>query len=140
MKDTDYCNNPNLVSYLQMIQEPICRMSTISSVLKGFAATTLASVVGLSYQSIDVRILVSLFIPLFSFMSLDLYYLRLERRFRYLYDLVRKGEHEVDYSLKLSNDSLECQKARVVDCLRSPSIYLFYTPLGAFLIVLIMVN
>lgn len=30
--------------YLQMLQEPICRMSTISAIFKGFAATIVAGI------------------------------------------------------------------------------------------------
>ena len=32
-------NDEMKISYLQLIQEPICRMSTISAIFKGFAAT-----------------------------------------------------------------------------------------------------
>lgn len=31
-------------AYLHMIQEPICRMSTISAVFKGFAATIVSGI------------------------------------------------------------------------------------------------
>ena len=37
--------------YLQMIQEPICRMSTISAIFKGFAATIVAGISLISYST-----------------------------------------------------------------------------------------
>lgn len=43
--------------YLQMIQEPICRMSTISAIFKGFAATIVAGISLISYSTTSVLIL-----------------------------------------------------------------------------------
>ena len=37
--------------YLQMLQEPICRMSTISAIFKGFAATIVAGISAISYET-----------------------------------------------------------------------------------------
>ncbi len=133
-------NNSSLVQYLQMIQEPISRMSMISSVLKGFAATTITASTTLLLESSNVVILIVLFVPLFSFMSLDIYYLILERKFRYLFDRVRKGEHDIDYSLKFSNDSSEQQNARIRDCLKSPSIWIFYGSLVGFLTIMVLLK
>ena len=43
--------------YLQMLQEPICRMSTISAIFKGFAATIVAGISAISYSSTNVWVL-----------------------------------------------------------------------------------
>lgn len=37
-------NEDKLVEYLQLIQEPVCRMSTVSAIFKGFAATIVAGI------------------------------------------------------------------------------------------------
>ena len=114
--------------YLQMIQEPICRMSTISAIFKGFAATIVAGISTISYATTNLWILGLSFLPVLAFAVLDVYYLKLERKFRFLFDQVRLDKHEIDFSMKLTNDSLEIiiAKARTWDCVKSPSIYLFY--------------
>ena len=114
--------------YLQMIQEPICRMSTISAIFKGFAATIVAGISAISYATTNLWVLGLSFLPVLAFAVLDVYYLTLERKFRFLFEQVRLDKHDVDFSMKLTKDPLEviCAKARVFDCIKSPSIYLFY--------------
>lgn len=114
--------------YMQMLQELICRMSTISAIFKGFAATIVAGISAISYSSTNIWILALSFLPVLSFAVLDVYYLKLERKFRFLFDQVRMDKHEIDFSMKLTNDPLEIisAKARTWDCIKSPSIYLFY--------------
>lgn len=126
----------NKPAYLQMIQEPICRMSTISAIFKGFAATIVAGVATLTYKDINAWVLGLSFLPVLAFAILDVYYLTLERKFRFLFEQVRKDEREIDFSMKLTCDPVEIirAKARVWDCLRSPSIYLFYPMMMAILI------
>ncbi len=116
------------IEYLQMIQETISRMSTNSAIFKGFAATIVAGVAALSYKDLNCLVLGLSFFPVLSFAVLDAYYLTLERRFRQLYDSVRKDEHPLDFSMEISLESKELRKAnaRIWDCLKSPSIYLFY--------------
>ena len=126
----------NKAVYLQMIQEPICRMSTISAIFKGFAATIVANVATLTYKDVNVWVLGLSFLPVIAFAVLDVYYLTLERKFRFLFEQVRKNEHEIDFSMKLTNDPVETlrAKARCWDCIKSPSIYLFYPLMIAILI------
>ena len=114
--------------YLQMLQEPICRMSTISAIFKGFAATIVAGISLISYSTTNLWVLALSFLPVLAFAILDVYYLKLERKFRFLFDQVRLDKHEIDFSMKLTNDPLEIisAKATTLDCIKSPSIYLFY--------------
>lgn len=126
--------------YLQMLQESICRMSTISAIFKGFAATIVAGISAISYASTNIWILGLSFLPVLAFAVLDIYYLKLERKFRFLFDQVRMDKHEIDFSMKLTNDSLEIisAKARTWDCIKSPSVYLFY-PLMLLILVAVFV-
>jgi hypothetical protein len=80
------------------------------------------------------------FLPVLAFGILDVYYLKLERKFRFLFDQVRMDKHEIDFSMKLTNDPLEIisAKARTWDCIKSPSIYLFY-PLMLLILVAVFV-
>ena len=126
--------------YLQMLQEPICRMSTISAIFKGFAATIVAGISAISYSSTNIWVLGLSFLPVLVFAVLDIYYLKLERKFRFLFDQVRLDEHEIDFSMKLTNDPIEIikAKARTWGCIKSPSIYLFY-PLMLVVLVAVLV-
>ena len=128
------------IEYLQMLQEPICRMSTISAIFKGFAATIVAGISALSYSTTNVWVLGLSFLPVLAFAILDVYYLKLERKFRFLFDQVRLGKHEIDFSVQLTNDPSEivCAKARTRDCIKSPSIYLFY-PLMLIILLVVFV-
>lgn len=115
-------------AYLQMLQEPICRMSTISAIFKGFAATIVAGISAISYSTTNIWVLGLSFLPVFAFAILDICYLKLERKFRFLFDQVRLDKHDIDFSMKLTSDPLEIisARARTWDCIKSPSIYLFY--------------
>lgn len=113
------------IAYLQMIQEPIGRMSTASAIFKGFAATIVAGIAALSYSEVNTWVLVLSFIPTLLFALLDVYYLMLEKKYRYLYEQIRIGEHEVDFSMNLTKDN-KTAKARIWDCIKSPSVWLFY--------------
>lgn len=132
----------NKATYLQMIQEPICRMSTISAIFKGFAATIVAGVATLTYKDVNVWVLALSFLPVVAFAVLDVYYLTLERKFRFLFEQVRKDEREIDFSMKLTNDPVEIirAKARAWDCIKSPSIYLFYPLMLAILIAVLILK
>ncbi len=125
------------IAYLQLIQEPICRMSTISAIFKGFAATIVAGIALIQYDAISIIVLMLSFLPVLAFAILDIYYLVLERKFRFLYDQVREGKHSIDFSVKLTKDKKEirCAKARVIDCIMSPSICLFYPVMIGILVV-----
>ena len=129
-------------AYLQMLQEPICRMSTISAIFKGFAATIVAGISAISYASTNIWVLGLSFLPVLAFAVLDVYYLKLERKFRFLFEQVRMDKHEIDFSMKLTNDPLEniSAKARTWDCIKSPSIYLFYPLMLLILVAVFVLN
>lgn len=129
-------------AYLQLLQEPICRMSTISAIFKGFAATIVAGISAISYASTNIWVLGLSFLPVLAFAILDVYYLKSERKFRFLFDQVRLDKHEIDFSMKLTNDPLEIisAKARTWDCIKSPSIYLFYPLMIAILVVVMILK
>ena len=122
------------IEYLQMIQEPIGRMSTASAIFKGFSATIVSGIAALTYCEVKTIILGLSFVPVLLFALLDIYYLQLEKKYRYLYDQVRTDEHEVDFSMDLTKDN-EKAKSRIRDCLKSPSIWLFYPAMIGILIV-----
>lgn len=115
-------------AYLSLIQEPIGRMSTASSIFKGFAATIVTGIAALSYSSINIILLVVSFIPILTFAALDIYYLRLEKMYRGLYDDVLNDEHPVNFSMAIPTDAAFKKRAKlsIWQCMKSPSIWLFY--------------
>ena len=126
------------ISYLEMVQEPISRMSTASAIFKGFAATIVAGIATLSYCQVNTWILVLSFIPIVLFAFLDIYYLKLEKKYRFLYEQIRNDIHSVDFSMKLTKDN-KAARSRIWDCLLSPSVWLFYpVMLGILVVVLIL--
>ena len=130
------------VTYLQMIAETISRMSTTSAIFKGFASTIVAGVSAIAYREINFWVLTLSFLPVLAFAIMDVYHLRLERKFRFLYEQVRTGAHEVDFSMELTKNPLEIisAKARVWDCIQSPSIYLFYPMMIAILAIVVILK
>ena len=132
----------NQIAYLQMIQEPIGRMSTNSAIFKGFAAAIVAGVATVTYSAVNVWVLGLSFLPVLAFAILDVYYLTLERKFCFLFEQVRKGEQDIDFSMKLTTDPVEILRAeaRAWDCMKSPSIYLFYPMMMAILIAVFLLK
>ena len=120
--------------YLQIIQEPISRLSTSSAIFKGFAATIVSGIATLTYCDVNSTILGLSFVPVMLFALLDVYYLKLEKKYRFLFDQVRLDEHPVDFSMELTKDN-KMAKSRVWDCVKSPSIWLFYPAMIGILIV-----
>ena len=128
----------NKREYLALIQEPIGRLSTASSIFKGFAATIVTGTAALSYADVKLIVLILSFLPIFSFTALDLYYLRLERLHRGLYNSVLVGDHPVDFQISPPKDKafVRKSKATVWRCMTSPSIWLFYPAMFVILIVI----
>lgn len=129
-------------AYLQMIQEPISRMSTNSAIIKGFAAAIVAGIAALSFNDMSNWVLGLSFLPVLAFAVLDIYYLTLEKKYRFLFNQVRSGKHDIDFSMELTKDPVEIlsAKARAWDCIKSPSIYLFYPLMLTILITVLILN
>lgn len=122
--------NEGKTEYLGMVQEAICRMSTTSGILKGFSATVITGITAISFTEVNKWVLLLSVFPVVSFFALDVYFLILERKFRYLFDLIRTDKKDIDFSMDTRIDRSKCKeaRARVRDCLQSPSIWIFYLP------------
>lgn len=133
--------NDKTIQYLQMIQNIIDRMSTTAAIFKGFCATIVAGIFAISFTNVNKWILLLTLIPLLCFLLLDVYYLRLEKRFRALYNSVRKGKKEVDFDLTPpATNELQIKEAGLWYCIKSPSIYLFYIPVIVTSILMIILK
>lgn len=134
-----------ILSFLQMIQGTIDRMATSSAIFKGFAATIVAGVSAISFSEVNRWILLLSFIPVLCFMLLDVYYLQLERRYRFLYEQVRTNQRVLDYDLRPPKvrEILKINVnayVRIWDCVKSSSIVVFYIPIVTISVVVIIMN
>ena len=130
------------IEYLQMIQDAISRMATSSAIFKGFSATIVAGISLISYAQQNAFVIFLSFIPVIVFAILDAYYLRLERKMRYLYKLVRTEVHPCDWDLEFVVDKKDYKdaKIRIRDLVKSPSIYIFYPVMIMILIIVFVMK
>ena len=124
-------NSGDKLGYLQLIQEPIC-----------FAAAIVGGIAMISFKYINLIVLGLSFLPVFAFAMLDIYYLKLEKKFRYLYIKVKDGIQPINYSLNINFEKDEIKKAKATnwDCIKSPSIYLFYPIMIVVLVVVFILK
>ena len=122
--------------FMQLIQEPITRMSTISTIFKGLAAAIVAGISTLNFKDVNLWILGLSFVPVIAFAILDMYYLRMERGFRYLYNQVRLDRHPVDFKIlpypnEINKDPVlsKIVRIRYRDLVSAPCIWVFYLPM-----------
>lgn len=127
------------IAYLQMIESIIDRMSNKSGNVKGFAVSIVAGVTALSFKETSPYILVLSFLTVFIFLWLDLYYLGMERKYKYYYKQVCAGKY-VDFSLSLDLRESEIKEAKASkwQCLTSKSIYYFYIPLSTIMVIILI--
>ena len=137
--------NESTTTYLQMIQGTIDRMSTSSAIFKGFSATIVAGISAISFADVNKWVLALSFMPVICFLILDIYYLQLERRFRFLYEQVRTERREVDFDLrpmKVNEILMEDghSNVRICSCILSLSILCFYVPMILISVIVLIMN
>lgn len=126
------------IAYLQIIQDTINRMSTNSAIFKGFAATIVAGTAVIQYSEISRWVLVMSFLPVLSFAALDIYYLKLEKKYRILYNQVRTSSKKIDFSMDIKSISNKSKiyNVGIWSCIKTPSILIFYPVLVIVLAVI----
>lgn len=127
------------IQYLILLQSTIDRMANTSSIFKGFAAAIVAGVSTISFSEMKWYMVLLGMLPILCFAVLDIYYLQIEKKYRFIYNQVCKGERETDFlmSIDISPLHYKLAKCRVIDCLRSPSIVLFYGPIIVIAILIV---
>ena len=123
--------------YLQMIQDVINRMSTNSALFKGFTATIVAGAILALFTDLSLWAAVVALLPIMCFLGLDLYYLQLEKRYRYLFNQVRKGLNNEAFLME--PPPLKETDVTLSQCFKSISIMGFYLPQIITLIILIII-
>lgn len=127
------------IAYLQMIESIIDRMSNKSGNTKGFAVSVVAGVTALSFKETSPYVLALSFMTILIFLWLDLYYLGMERKYKYFYKEVCNGR-KIDFclSLDLKESEIRIAKATRWQCLTSKSIYYFYIPLAIVMAIILI--
>lgn len=91
------------IKHLEFIQAIINRMANHSFLIKGWAITLVVALFALAPKHPNEKYIVIAFLPVVVFWILDGYFLSRERKFRNLYDEVRKkSEEEIDFSMDVS--------------------------------------
>lgn len=86
--------------HLDFVQAAINRMASNLFLLKGWSITLIAALFALAAKDSNKFYVLIAYFPLFIFWSLDGYFLSQERKFRALYDYVRKlDEKQIDFSM-----------------------------------------
>ena len=129
MEENIKTDRTEMIAYLQIIEGAIDRMGSNSAVLKGFSAAVLAGISALaSIADVSVVIIALTLLPIALFGYLDAKYLQVEKKFRILYEQVRTGAKDIDFSMKtvFSTTELKKNKATLFDTMRSWSVWPFY--------------
>lgn len=134
-------NDEKKIKHLEMIEKIIERMASNSFKLKGWAVTLVAVIGAIIARDSDKYLFFLVFIPIVMFWYLDAFYLQLERKYRELYERVRKQEGETDFSMKTSEISKDKIKLSFRDCFWSTTEAKFYmSMLGLAIAALILIN
>jgi hypothetical protein len=90
----------NKLKHLDYIHNTINRMSTNSFLIKGWSITIVSALFIFSDNKMNERILAIAVLAMMVFWYLNGYFLQQERKFRALYDKVRKlSESQIDFSM-----------------------------------------
>lgn len=115
----------NRIKHLEMIQAIITRMGQNSFMIKGWTITLVVAMFAFVPKTAAIFIPIAI-VPVLIFAGLDTYYLQLERRYRALYDIVRKKDETTsDFDLKIT-EACKLDNNKYYKCLFSKSIWLFY--------------
>ena len=114
--------------HLEMIQMVISRMGGNLFFLRGWSVTLIGGVLAILSQKDNVDIFpgIVLAVVVLMFWVYDGYFLGLERKYRDLYNKVRKlAEKDIDFSMDISEFN-EKKKNTIIYCMCSKTIAPFY--------------
>lgn len=132
----DASSPSNKHKHLEFIQAAINRMSGNLFLLKGWTVTLIAGLFTLAAKDSDHTYIVFAYFPLFIFWTLDGYFLAQERKFRALYDHVRKlNEDQIDFSMDTSPYGNET-RTTWTGAMRSRTLVVYYASLAVILLAL----
>lgn len=124
------------VKHLEMVQALVTRMAGYGVSFKSYCITVVTAVLGFAFTLQRPAVAALALLPLLSFALVDAQYLRIERRFRSLFDTVRsEGWLEMPtFEIKLEN----APKVSYWSALGSWSITSFYVPLAIGVVIAVV--
>lgn len=127
------------IRYLEMVQNIVSRMASNSFSLKSWTVTLVVGILALSSKEADKNFLYFALIPIVVFWFLDSYYLQLERKYRALFDCVRKApDNNIDFDMsfeKIRDQIKVNKKLKYYSCFFSDTEWLFYASTGLVILV-----
>jgi hypothetical protein len=125
------------VKHLEMLQAVISRIAGQGATLKNYCITLTTAVCGFAITLEKPLVTLLALFPVTIFALLDAQYLRMERRFRVLFDRVRLENWGTVPSFEISSKS--APDVSYWDVLRSWSIFIFYAPLALAVVIVVLI-
>lgn len=126
----------NKQKHLEFIQSAVGRMASNLFLLKGWTITLIAALFALAAKDSNKLYFLIAYLPALMFWALDGYFLSQERRFRALYDHVRKlEESDIDFSMDTSPLKNEVQNTWL-GAMFSRTLLIYY---GALVLTMVVV-
>jgi hypothetical protein len=126
----------NKGKHLEFLQGAINRMAGNLFLLKGWTITLIAALFALSAKDSNKAYVLIAYFPAFIFWILDAYFLSQERRFRALYDHVRRlNEDQIDFSMDTTPFKKEPRNTWA-GAMVSPTLIIYYGALVVIMLVL----
>jgi hypothetical protein len=126
----------NKHKHLEFVQTAVNRMAANLFLLKGWSITLVAALFALAAKDANKSYILIAYFPLFIFWSLDGYFLSQERKFRALYEYVRKlKESEIDFSMDTSPFGKDWRNSWIA-AIMSRTLVIYYAGLAVAMLVL----
>jgi hypothetical protein len=117
------------VKHLEMLQALITRMAGYGASFKSYCITVTTAVIGFAFTLHRPAVAALALLPVIAFGVADAQYLRVERRFRGVFNLVRAESWDAMPSFDINLES--APKQSFLSAITSWSIVWFYAPLAA---------
>lgn len=125
----------NKLKHLEFIHNTINRMSTNSFLIKGWSITIVSALFIFSDNKMNERILGIAVLSIVVFWYLNGYFLHQERKFRGLYDKVRKlPENQIDFSM--STKEFKKDEYSLISCIFGKTIWPLYFSIIVMIIII----
>ena len=124
------------VKHLEMVQGVVTRLAGQGATIKNYCITVTTAVCGFAITLQRPFVALLALFPIVIFALLDAQYLRVERRFRALFDQFRREDWGELPSFQISLNA--APEIAYVSVLRSWSIFNFYAPLALGVVIVVL--
>jgi hypothetical protein len=124
------------VKHIEMLQTVISRMSGYGASFKSYCITVVTAVIGFAFTLHRPGVAALALLPIFFFALADAQYLRIERRFRGVFDLVRKQDWATMPSFEINLERAPAES--YLRSFTSWSIVSFYAPLAVGVLIAVL--